>query len=1012
MIITVWNVRGLNDPSKVADVRQLLNRTKSNLICLLETKVKQHKSTGLQRKIGYGLNWFYVTFVHGLHSIQDMKGLWSSIEAIGPAVLPWLCTGDFNSVLQHQDRINGNDVTDYEIRDFRNFVDSMNFVEIKSKGSYYSWSNKAHVGPRTLTRMDRGLVNFEWLLHYPTVEAHYLAPSLSGHSPLMYEVCPAPPSKGRPFRFFNCLISHPDFLGLVQESWSGGVPGNAMSRVWNKLRNLKTQLKTLNKHSFNNVDQRVCDAQLALLDVQDQMVLNPSNSVLMEQETDAIESLKYWRSVQESVYRQKSRIEWVALGDSNTKYFFFYDETQLMGSTSHTLNAVDLVTMRASKCLSIDAQVFLSSPITNAEIDCAIQGIGDDKAPGIDGFNAKFFKYTWDIIKLDIYEAVHDFFDTGTMNTQWNCTIVTLVPKVQNPTFVKDFRPIACCTVLYKIISKILTARLARLVGEVIDEAQAGFIPGKHIGDNILLATELIKGYSHKFISPRCMIKVDLKKAYDSIEWGFLRADEHSFQLLFNAFKKFSFASGLVANLSKSEVYFGGIQATEQNALLSVLGMVAGSLPFRYFGVPLSSKKLTIQQCKPLVQRITSRIEIWIFVLPKKILREIESRFKAFLWTGVSNPSRRALVAWSTVCLPRSCGGWNVIALHDWNISAVCKVLWDIAHKSDSLWVRWVHTYYFKQHDFWSSCVPNKCSWNLKKIMKCRSTIDNIRGWDSLLKNNKVQIKKIYNKIRKQEEKVPWRRVICNSNASPRSVFILWLANWNRLLTKDRVLKWNPSCDPICLLCLHEPESIQKPVQGFTQEVQWAAKYCRKSTSKGRLHLMFLAEAVWMLLLCFSCCSACLVVKARAGFAAESVLTCCCCPSRLLSGLLFSCCGAGFGYLWLQSWLVAAIMLSLLFFGAYLVFSTYLLRWYVVREISHEQQTKSSKTIDTAYRKAIEPILRHTLQSGREAFAPGSIIYTLLVHQVSVRGDMFLGVARAIIGSHEYTFHLRWLRSS
>ncbi|XP_021767730.1 uncharacterized protein LOC110732120 [Chenopodium quinoa] len=314
MIITVWNVRGLNDPSKVADVRQLLNRTKSNLICLLETKVKQHKSTGLQRKIGYGLNWvcnyscsgkgriwlgwmsdklrvevitihtqfihccisnidysrqFYVTFVYGLHSIQDRKGFWSSIEAIGPAVLPWLCTGDFNSVLQHQDRINGNDVTDYEIRDFRNFVDSMNFVEIKSKGSYYSWSNKAHVGSRTLTRIDRGLVNFEWLLHYPTVEAHYLAPSLTDHSPLMYEVFPAPPSKGRPFRFFNCLISHPDFLGLVLECWSGGVPGNAMSRVWNKLRNLKTQLKTLNKHSFSNVDQRVCDAQLALLDVQD-----------------------------------------------------------------------------------------------------------------------------------------------------------------------------------------------------------------------------------------------------------------------------------------------------------------------------------------------------------------------------------------------------------------------------------------------------------------------------------------------------------------------------------------------------------------------------------------------------------------------------------------------------------------------------------------------------------------------------------------------------------------------
>lgn len=59
------------------------------------------------------------------------------------------------------------------------------------------------------------------------------------------------------------------------------------------------------------------------------------------------------------------------------------------------------------------------------------------------------------------------------------------------------------------------------MIGEVVNEAQARFVPGKHIEDNILLATELLKGYSHKFVSPRCMVKVDLKKAYDSIEWSF-----------------------------------------------------------------------------------------------------------------------------------------------------------------------------------------------------------------------------------------------------------------------------------------------------------------------------------------------------------------------------------------------------------------------------------------------------------------------------------------------------------
>lgn len=62
------------------------------------------------------------------------------------------------------------------------------------------------------------------------------------------------------------------------------------------------------------------------------------------------------------------------------------------------------------------------------------------------------------------------------------------------------------------------------MIGSVVDMAQTGFMPGRNISDNILLATKLIKSYNTKHISPRCMLKVDLKKAYDSIEWSFLEA--------------------------------------------------------------------------------------------------------------------------------------------------------------------------------------------------------------------------------------------------------------------------------------------------------------------------------------------------------------------------------------------------------------------------------------------------------------------------------------------------------
>lgn len=86
----------------------------------------------------------------------------------------------------------------------------------------------------------------------------------------------------------------------------------------------------------------------------------------------------------------------------------------------------------------------------------------------------------------------------------------------------KEYRLIACCTVLYKVIAKILTARMKAVIATVINEAQLGFISGRKIADNIILATELVKAYQRKQISLGCITKIDLQKAYDSVEWVYL----------------------------------------------------------------------------------------------------------------------------------------------------------------------------------------------------------------------------------------------------------------------------------------------------------------------------------------------------------------------------------------------------------------------------------------------------------------------------------------------------------
>lgn len=105
------------------------------------------------------------------------------------------------------------------------------------------------------------------------------------------------------------------------------------------------------------------------------------------------------------------------------------------------------------------------------------------------------------------------------MHTSTNCALLTLIPKSSDAIIMNDMRPIVCCTTLYKIISKILTTRLGKLINFILDESQSNFILGKVIQDNIFLAHELIRGYNMNHISPRCAIQMNLQKAYDTIKW-------------------------------------------------------------------------------------------------------------------------------------------------------------------------------------------------------------------------------------------------------------------------------------------------------------------------------------------------------------------------------------------------------------------------------------------------------------------------------------------------------------
>ena len=110
-----------------------------------------------------------------------------------------------------------------------------------------------------------------------------------------------------------------------------------------------------------------------------------------------------------------------------------------------------------------------------------------DKAPGLDGFSAHFYKAACSpIIKLDLVRMVFAFQRKAKVGGCTNSSFLALIPKEVNPSSFDRFRPISLCNVSYKILAKLLANRFKLLLGKLISPLQGGFVKGRHLVDNVI----------------------------------------------------------------------------------------------------------------------------------------------------------------------------------------------------------------------------------------------------------------------------------------------------------------------------------------------------------------------------------------------------------------------------------------------------------------------------------------------------------------------------------------------
>ncbi|KAH9689005.1 reverse transcriptase domain-containing protein [Citrus sinensis] len=168
---------------------------------------------------------------------------------------------------------------------------------------------------------------------------------------------------------------------------------------------------------------------------------------------------------------------------------------------------------------------FMDQPFTKEDVADALAQMCPTKAPGPDGLPAAFFQKHWGSVQQDVITTCLHGLNEGGNIALLNHTYLALIPKVQKPRKVTDFIPISLCNVIYRIIAKTLANRLKKILHVIISPTQSAFVPNRLITDNLIIGYECLNKIRQSKSKRNGLVahKLDISKAYDRVEWEFVK---------------------------------------------------------------------------------------------------------------------------------------------------------------------------------------------------------------------------------------------------------------------------------------------------------------------------------------------------------------------------------------------------------------------------------------------------------------------------------------------------------
>ncbi|XP_071939813.1 uncharacterized protein [Coffea arabica] len=698
----VWNCRGVGSPLTVPQLKESVKLHSPELIFLSETKNRKD----VMNKLGGLVDWQF-------------------------------CGGMSCKSVRRPER---------SFHTFRDFVNKNQLIDIGFEGIPWTWSNNWEEGKEIKERLDRVLCSRQWRKEFEKAKCLHIQNEASDHAMMLLDTDSCGRKWKRRFFFDRNWLKHKEVGELISREWGRQQDGSRCFKLHQKIKSCRFALLNWNRQRNNNAKNEIRELRQKW----------HANRIGKVRELKKRLEEAYKR--EEVFWGQKARIKWLQEGDKNTKFFHasvaerrrrnnisclkkgdgtWCDSEQEVANeiqgyfqelfTSSNPQQIESTLRDIPLVITDQMNEMLVRPVSELEVRNAVFSLQPNKAPGPDGMTAAFFQHYWNVIKADLINAISSFFHSGQLLKAINETIITLIPKVDSPVLVSQFRPISLCNVVYRIISKILVLRLKPVLNCCISQNQSAFVPGRQIIDNVVIAHEFIHCLNNRRFGTNAFmaLKLDMSKAYDRVEWLFvthrqeisgLKIAKHSPALshLFFADDTLIFckankeetakvmkllelygkASGQIINAEKSSVFFSkNTKEGEKAEILDTLGGMMEAKQSKYLGLPL--------------------VYVWTFV--KK-------------WQNFGGGIGMILgkfIGWSGGSYLRlKVGGLGFRDLQQFNTAMLAKQLWRILTRPNLLVSRIVRGKYFRGSFFWEMNINAGDSWVWKSFLSARELLE------------------------------------------------------------------------------------------------------------------------------------------------------------------------------------------------------------------------------------------------------------------------------------------------